>query len=306
MTKTARISAAVIMASVLSGCFTGIESTPTITDREVRKQQPKETPEDSYLKEIEELQPTLAIGSPLIVTDPKIRLVFEPGQSDGSVVSGDTLRLCRIDEATTFDGQQVAVLEFSDNHGTVPRYRTSQSKNALQRKATISIPFTVDLTKVEAVRRKMNGQTYYLITASRYDESDNLTTGRRFVPVKVVAVEPGNEYYPIRLELTDDLGDHLRLYMSVDSGSIMPRRFSTLFSLSDPRLRYPAITDANWALITEGKVAQGMTRDECRLAIGKPDNVDRQPGYSSLHELWTYNDGKMLVFEDGILQSFRQ
>lgn len=290
----------------LYGCFTGIESTPKITDSEVRRQQPKTTPEDLYLKEIEESTPRMAIGKCLIVTDPKIRLVLDRNYSDTELKTGDTIRLDKIDEAVTFDGQRLALLVFTDRNRNNYAYRTSVSPEAFKANPTASVPFTVDLEKVDAVRDKMSDNTYYIMTSAHYDKSDNLVYGRRFVPVKITSVRPGNEYYPVRLDMSEENGNVYSLYMSVDSPSAMPRRFATLFSLSDPRLKYPSISDSNWKLITEGKVAQGMTREECRLSLGTPDKVDRQPGYSILHEIWSYNNGRLLVFEDGILQSFRQ
>ena len=52
-------------------------------------------------------------------------------------------------------------------------------------------------------------------------------TGRRFVPVRVDEVSPGNSYYPILLSLTDEKGKPFRLYMTSDSESRMPRRFDS-------------------------------------------------------------------------------
>lgn len=49
-----------------------------------------------------------------------------------------------------------------------------------------------------------------------------------------------------------------------------------------------------------------MTRDEARLALGAPANIDRRPGYSFMREIWTYENGIFLIFEDGLLKSFRQ
>jgi hypothetical protein len=84
------------------------------------------------------------------------------------------------------------------------------------------------------------------------------------------------------------------------------RSFSNLFSFTDPRRNYPNITDEYWQLITSGTVTTGMTRDECRLALGAPKDVDRQTGYSSVHEMWGYENGIYLIFEDGILVKFRR
>lgn len=298
-------STALFMA-LLSSCFTGIESTPTITERDVRRQQSKAMVEDSYLKDIESQPSVLKIGSQLAITDSKIRIIFEQSPNMVAPNVGDTITLSEISEFTSFDGQKLTLLIFTNSNGDKYTYRTNISTTTFARDSDISIPFTVDLSKVNSVREKMLNQKYYILTATHYDQNDNIVTGRKFIPATVTNVSAGNEYYPIRLELEDESGTPFRIYMSVDSESIMPRRFSTLFSLTDPHLRYPAITDSTWELITNGKVAQGMTGEECRLSLGAPDNIDRRAGYSSLHEIWTYNNGRMLIFEDGILQSFRQ
>lgn len=83
------------------------------------------------------------------------------------------------------------------------------------------------------------------------------------------------------------------------------RNFATLFSLTDPRLRYPAITDENWEAITYSRVRPYMTRDEARMAVGSPNEIDRGRNYSAAYERWIYPNGAYLIFEDGLLKSFR-
>lgn len=299
---------AATLLPAFTGCFTGIESTPAITDNDLRRQNIRSTPEDSYLDDIEHAvsaADNLSAGKRFFVTDPKIRLVLDPSASSADIRAGDTLRLSDISEATSVDGRKVADIRLADRTGAVFAYRTALSPDDLLRARRADIPFTVDLDLVEAVRGKMAGQTYFITTSTRYDLNDQIFNGRRFVPVTIDAVEPGSAYYPIRLTLTDDRGAKFRLYMSVGSTISMPRKFASMFSLTDPHTRHPAITDANWALIIEGRVAQGMTRDECRLAMGTPANIDRQTGYSVLREIWTYDGGRFLVFDDGILETFR-
>ncbi len=52
-----------------------------------------------------------------------------------------------------------------------------------------------------------------------------------------------------------------------------------------------------------GRVSEGMTRDECRLALGVPDEIKRMPAYEGMREIWTYAEGRRLVFSDGLLIS---
>jgi hypothetical protein len=48
-----------------------------------------------------------------------------------------------------------------------------------------------------------------------------------------------------------------------------------------------------------------MTKEECRLSLGNPAEVDTGHDYSQTLDLWKYNDGTTLWFEDGILTRIR-
>ncbi|QCD41540.1 hypothetical protein E7747_04035 [Duncaniella dubosii] len=60
-----------------------------------------------------------------------------------------------------------------------------------------------------------------------------------------------------------------------------------------------------WDKIINGRVALDMTREECRLALGAPREVDRGADNSYIREVWLYENGIYLVFEDGILKLYR-
>ncbi|MDE6400707.1 MAG: hypothetical protein K2L68_07600, partial [Muribaculaceae bacterium] len=66
------------------------------------------------------------------------------------------------------------------------------------------------------------------------------------------------------------------------------------------------IEDDVWQLICSSKVRTGMTKDECRLALGNPKEVDSGHDYTQTLDLWHYSDGAVLWFEDGILTRFRK
>lgn len=307
MKPSNRIIPLLLASYLATGCFTGIESTPAISDREVQRHSSKITAEEKYLDGLlREIPPCGSPGKRWVVTDSKIKLILDAAALNSDIEIGDTLQLTSVENVTSLDGLPLAELKLSASDGKSYSYRTSLSPQDFQAEREIKIPFTVDIDVVEAVRKRMEGKTFYLMTTARYDFADQPLTGRRFVPANIEKVEPGNNYYPIRLTLTDDSGTRFRLYMSVDPSSNMPRKFSSLFSLTDPKLKYPAITDDNWTHIINGRVAQGMTRDEARLALGAPSNIDRRPGYSVLREIWTYENGRYLIFDDGILQTFRQ
>ena len=82
--------------------------------------------------------------------------------------------------------------------------------------------------------------------------------------------------------------------------------FSALFSMSDPRLEYPQISDAVWNNIVNTRVADGMTKQEVSLAIGMPESIDRGYNQNAAYERWNYPDGRYLLFEDGLLMRFNR
>lgn len=72
--------------------------------------------------------------------------------------------------------------------------------------------------------------------------------------------------------------------------------FSSLFSLSDPKEDYPNIAPEIWDLICKGRVCEGMTKEECKLSLGNPQEVDRGHNWDQLLDVWTYSDGSYLFF----------
>ena len=81
--------------------------------------------------------------------------------------------------------------------------------------------------------------------------------------------------------------------------------FDRLFSFENPRLQYKEIQDDAWEQITLGKVKTGMTKAECKLSLGNPNEVKKIPTYSGLRERWIYNSGAYLFFVDDLLADYR-
>ena len=96
------------------------------------------------------------------------------------------------------------------------------------------------------------------------------------------------------------------MWLTYGSSRAATRNFDRLFSFSDPRTNYPQISDHTWQLITRSQVAVGMTRDECRLALGAPSSINRGATRAAQLERWLYDDGIYLIFEDGILTRYRK
>ena len=83
------------------------------------------------------------------------------------------------------------------------------------------------------------------------------------------------------------------------------RTFQNLFSLADPKIKFPGIQDEVWSLIQLGKVRPGMTKEECKLSLGNPSDVNSGHDWNSTIDLWQYTNGTFLRFQDGVLLDFR-
>ena len=53
--------------------------------------------------------------------------------------------------------------------------------------------------------------------------------------------------------------------------------------------------DAVWEMICAGKVREGMTKEECRLSLGNPDDVDSGHDWNSTLDIWRYENGHSSV-----------
>lgn len=306
MRKNISLAVLVMSALLLTGCFTGVESTPKITADDVKREQIVVTAEQLYMDSVKsERFVSWKPGKLFYVTDNKINLIFGATAKHDSALAGEVIeyRDCRAVNSVT--GEEVVDLVFVDNQGNEYLYRVGLSVKDLLDKESVEVPFTIEMSIVADAKKKLQGNTYYILTSMWYDVNDEICDGRKFVPVKINDVLPGNHIYPLRLLVSDEKGGHFRLFMSVGNGHKSPRSFSSLFTFTDPHLKYPLITDVVWSNIINGKVALDMTRDECRLALGVPKDIDRRPGYSGVREMWIYENGSYLIFEDGLLRDFR-
>ncbi len=292
---------------LLQCCFTGVESTPRITDNDVTRQKIIVSPEMKFMDYVAS-QPfgEWSDGKEFYVTDDKIGIVLTQPDQSIKISTGDTIHYLRSRNAKTITGESATDLIFARKGSPIEfSYRIPFPIEALSTKP-VSIPFTVESSIIDSVRQLMTGNTYYVITPIWYSIDGHAITGRRFIPVKITDVRPGNHIYPVKIVFTDDTDSEACVLMSIGNENLSTRGFSDLFAFDNPRNRYPSITDINWERIIRSEIALEMTRDECRLALGAPKEIDRHPSTGGLLEIWNYDDGQYLVFLDGILTRYRQ
>lgn len=290
-----------LASSFLGGCFTGIESTPRITEKDVQRNIVNNRGDDATIELSPEPITLWHDGRRFVVTDSKLSLLFE---KNPHIEVADTLVFRYIDEEISITGDTITVISFDTKNGqTGLRYKVNVPISRLTNRVTI--PMTVDLELMENVSRTLTGKKVYVLTPLRVDSMmQSIANGRRYIPVKITSVTAGNANYPLCIGITDAAGQRSFVAMTAGEGRSATRNFDKIFTLTDPRTLYPTITDANWDAITRSQVIAGMTLEECRLSLGSPTDLHKWHNGGSYFERWTYDNGAYLIFEDGLLSRF--
>lgn len=292
---------------MLQSCFfTGVESTPRITGKDVKREVTPPTPEDTYLAAVTDAPfSEWAKGKEFMVTDPRISRIFG-ATAPNDPLTGRIIRFDSADETTGVTGSTVTDLTFRSPEGQPLVYRINRPLQRLLTDSVTEIPFTIQLSVVEDAARRLTGKKYYILTSSWRDDADTPVDGtRKFIPVTIDSVSPGNALFPLKVSFTTEDGRSARVFIHPGAKGNAPRTFSRVFSFTDPRLRYPHITPENWQLIIDGRVTDGMTLEECRLSLGTPKEIERGATNSYYREAWLYENGVYLLFEDGLLKRYR-
>lgn len=305
---TPALAVGVLVFLLLTSCFTGIESTKKIELSKEDIRYSKNTPEDTFLNNITPTPHTQwEIGKKFIATDNRTALIFNNNHITSDYeklgLGGKTLSFEGTDYQTMIDGTQSIVLKFSDGKNT---FIFNTKHNAGELIYSSEIPLIIDLDMVESAKETLVGQKLWTMSSLWYDITGEKTSGQKFVPISVIDVLPGDKVFPIKVIFKDSSENTYSMFMNVGNSGIDSRSFANLFSLSDPYEKYPHIDSEIWDLIRNGQIRNGMTKEECRLSLGSPKEVNKGHNYSSTLELWQYADGVYLQFQDGLLVNYRQ
>lgn len=302
-----------ILFLVLSLCFTvschtGIESTKTITLSKSERKQLEASPEERFMEGVK--APMLSEwreGKKFLVSDNRAALVFDPySMSDGQEeLGGKIIEYAGVTLKTTPGGADEAVVVFKNGSGSL-QYSTGKNPNdAATSISSMDVPMLIDLELVDKVKDLLVGRKVWTRSQLWYDRNENKIDGRKFVPVEIVDVNPGTMVFPLKVDITDENGKPAMMYMNAGTAGIESRTFQNLFSLTDPKDRYPSIHEDVWELIQKGQVRLGMTKEECKLALGNPSDVNSGHDWNSTIDFWQYPNGSYLRFQDGLLVAFR-
>lgn len=303
------------------GCSTGIDSTPKIKSSEVRKNRADGiSAEQAFLADINPTPPRDWVSGQtrFLVDEQRISMIFTSASASTDDLEGKILIFDSFADIPSLNGQGATEIAFHTDDGKQYFYQAAITKAQVDTIADLEIPFTVAIDASQKIDSIMSGKTFYISTQNWYDSNNQKFAALRHIPVMVDSVTPGNARYPAfvyfhiadasRAEQVAQMGANRpgsHVMMTFGQKRTSTRNFETLFTFDNPRKKYSDISDAIWELIIRGKVAKGMTRDECRLALGAPNELNRFQGNVGFIELWSYDDGMYLQFVDGYLSQFR-
>lgn len=295
----------------LSSCFTGVESTKKINLSREDKKLSNPTPEERFMSQISAYPlKEWDTGKRFIVTDDKALLVIVPKEglisSPPSYVKGKTLEFQGVESKMNVAGKLVVSLLFSDGIYIYAYDTGKEFDDAMENIMSDQIPMLIDENMVTQARQILVGQKVWTRSPLWYDADGNRIDGKKFVEVEIVDVKPGDLVFPLWVEFLTDEGSPAFAYMNFGSADNESRSFHNLFSFSDIKKHYPAIEPETWKYISTGNVKEGMTKEEVRLALGNPAETSSGHDYSQTLDIWRYENGKILWFEDGRLVKIRQ
>ncbi len=246
-------------------------------------------------------------GKKFLVCDSRFSLVFDTdaGALTNESLVGNIIQYEGVISKTTPGNNDEAVIKFSCDGKILyyPTGRTPETVGSLL--SSMDVPMVIDLDIVDKARKILTGKKVWTRSRLWYDKNEDKIGGRKFVPVQIVDIVPGNMVFPLKLIILDDTGNEIIMFMNAGKTGMESRSFKNLFSLSDPKEKYPAIQKDIWELIQRGKVRGGMTKDECKLSLGNPDDVVAGHDWNSTIDIWQYTNGAFLRFQDGLLVDFK-
>lgn len=295
-----------LTAAIFTSCFTGVEGTSKITlsKKDIIATSPSS--EDIFLADVApEILKDWKKGKRFVVADDKFRLIIENAGSR-PVKEGDIIEFNGLHSGLGVDNKENTNIRFQNGADEINYVLERELNNALETVTASDVPMLIELDLVEKVNQKLRGKKIWTKTALWYNERMEYKKGKKFCEVEITGVSPGNSFFPLKVSFVDNEGNTGVLLMNFGNSGNESRNFGKLFSLTDPRNSYKSISPDVWEAIQNENVMTGMTKEECRLSIGTPSDVEMGHSYSSAMEIWFYPDGSYLRFIDGILVNFKK
>ncbi|MBO5720906.1 MAG: hypothetical protein J6R61_05215 [Bacteroidales bacterium] len=239
----------------------------------------------------------------------ELPILLEPRsgiKEDYKNLKGTKFKYKGLEETQTWRGFETCIVY--ESNGVEFVYKISkQITEILSTDFNPLLPELVSCDYILFADSLLRGKTLYIKTPNWYSVNGVEESGKKLIPVIIQKIEAGNKIFPLSIIFKTSEGREAMVYTTMFASQYMSQysTFDKLFTFSNPKDKYPQIKEEVWQLITQSKVALGMTKDECQISIGLPDGVSQIPEYSGLRERWTYNTGSYLEFKDGLLVKFR-
>jgi hypothetical protein len=304
------VIASFLLLLVSANCSTGIESTKKIELSRQDRKFIEPTAEEKFLVNLKrETLKEWKIGKVFYAPDDKVALIFDsyglPSDPLSLHLGGEKMTYIGYESSSSPINGDVTLLHFLSGDNTYTYVITKPIDKALEEFTSTDVPMLIDEDIVSRAHLMLKDKIIYPRTQLWYGKDDAITLGRKYIPVTVDSVTEGNMIFPLKVIFTDNTGLTASLYMNIGEDNNESRSFSNLFTLDNPQKKYPNTDPEVWDIICAGSVRIGMTKEECRLSLGNPAEVDTGHDYSQTLDLWKYNDGTTLWFEDGILTRIR-
>ena len=249
-------------------------------------------------------------GKRFYVSDDKALLVIIPQAGllpyAPDSVKGKIIEFSGLESKINAAGKITVTILFTDGIYSYAYDTGKEFDYAMENLMSDQIPMLIDEDMVTQARQLLSGQKFWSRSNLWYDSLGNRIDGQKYVEVTIEDVQPGDMIFPLRLELKTEDNTDVFVFMNFGNGNTESRSFHNLFSLTDIRKHYPNIEPETWNYISHGKIKEGMTKDEVRLALGNPADLMSGHDYSQTLDIWSYENGRVLWFEDGRLIKIRQ
>ncbi len=304
----------VVLCLLTASCSTGIEGTKRVTPNRDDRRLLRRTPEELLIDSISATPLSRwYAGKEFLITDNKASLIYNVSDSEGNRTHNDSLAgrkvaFVGISSVTNPAGKNIALIQFRDiENNNLVTYSSSRDVDDAGSMNWNDFPMLVDLELVNEFRKVLSGRKLWIRTPLWYDHNAKPVSGTKFTPVVITDVLPGNAVFPLSVAFkSGETSACVPMNISDGKSSYTSRSFPSLFYLNDPKDAHPNISDDVWNLICNGRLAIGMTKEECKLSIGNPQEVENGHNWDVVVDYWRYENGTYLLFVDDRLSEFKQ
>ncbi len=254
-----RILTALLPAVALAagGCFTGVESTPRISDADVNRIQDAQlSPEQQFLSDIQPIPPSKwQTGRAWRVANDRISLIFSPAGDSPDALAGHIITYQGQNSALGLRGEDGVELIFRSDDGRRLYYRIpGMTRERFDTIPALEVPFTVDLDIVARLDSAMRGRTCFIRTPAWYTRDKRQAIGGlRHIPVHIDSVGPGDENFPAAVYFTVAEPQYADILHNSD------KSYMVYMSLATPSLPLATSTPSSHSIIPADATPKSRT-----------------------------------------------